>query len=116
MLILDGIAILKFGIDNRLAFGNRHRILVSMLFSLELTATCVALVVLFADSLHALVPDVSTTAWKLMSLVVFIPLSFVSLNILSYTSILGILGTIGRMTISEVYADVKLYLSPWQTA
>jgi hypothetical protein len=32
----------------------------------------------------------------LLSFLVFIPLSFVPLNILSYTSILGILGTIGR--------------------
>lgn len=55
----------------------------------------VALVVLFADSLHALIPDISTTVWKLISFLIFIPLSFVPLNILSYTSILGILGTIG---------------------
>jgi solute carrier family 32 (vesicular inhibitory amino acid transporter) len=59
----------------------------------------VALVVLFADSLNALIPDVSTTSWKLLSFLVFIPLSFVPLNILSYTSILGILGTIGRVII-----------------
>lgn len=52
--------------------------------------------VLFADSLNALVPDISTTAWKLLSFLIFIPFSFVPLNILSYTSILGILGTVGR--------------------
>lgn len=52
--------------------------------------------VLFADSLNALIPDISTTAWKLLSFLIFIPLSFVPLNILSYTSILGILGTVGR--------------------
>ena len=56
----------------------------------------VALVVLFADSLNALIPNVSSTAWKIFSLLIFIPLSFVPLNILSYTSILGILGTFGR--------------------
>jgi hypothetical protein len=55
----------------------------------------VALVVLFADSLNALIPDVSTTTWKIISFLIFIPLSFVPLSILSYTSILGILGTLG---------------------
>lgn len=90
----------------RLAFGHKHRVVVSILFSLELTATwfhhflvsnlSVALVVLFADSLNALIPTISTTTWKLLSFVIFIPLSFVPLNILSYTSILGIIGTVGR--------------------
>jgi hypothetical protein len=55
----------------------------------------VALVVLFADSLNALIPDVSTTTWKIISFIIFIPFSFVPLSILSYTSILGILGTLG---------------------
>jgi len=98
----------------RLAFGNKHRIIVSLLFSLELTATwcirfnresdnSVALVVLFADSLNALFPDVSTTSWKLISFLIFIPLSFVPLNILSYTSILGILGTVGRTIPSQSF-------------
>lgn len=66
--------------------------------STSVTNFSVALVVLFADSLHALVPTISTTTWKLMSFVLFIPLSFVPLNILSYTSILGILGTVGRIS------------------
>ena len=64
-----------------------------------------ALVVLFADSLNALVPTVSATSWKLLSFVIFIPLSFVPLNILSYTSILGILGTVGRIIVLEIAAD-----------
>jgi solute carrier family 32 (vesicular inhibitory amino acid transporter) len=104
-----GWYILSIIVNFRLAFGNKHRVIVSLLFSLELTATwcvfaisvtnsSVALVVLFADSLHALVPTISTTTWKLMSFVIFIPLSFVPLNILSYTSILGILGTVGRIS------------------
>jgi solute carrier family 32 (vesicular inhibitory amino acid transporter) len=65
-------------------------------YILCITDFSVALVVLFADSLNALIPDISTTVWKLLSFLVFIPLSFVPLNILSYTSILGILGTVGR--------------------
>lgn len=38
------------------SFGRSARILTSILFSLELLAACIALVVLFADSLDALIP------------------------------------------------------------
>ncbi|ODQ51878.1 hypothetical protein SAICODRAFT_139484 [Saitoella complicata NRRL Y-17804] len=50
-----------------LAFGVRARYITSLLFSLELTATCVALVVLFGDTLHALIPSISSTTFKLLS-------------------------------------------------
>ena len=86
-----------------------------MVPQIALTTDCsVALVVLFADSLNALVPDVSTTAWKFLSFLIFIPLSFVPLNILSYTSILGILGTIGREIALEV-TNQQLFSSRSQT-
>ena len=75
-----------------ISFGRRARIIVSVLFSLELVAACVALVILFADSLNALVPQVglSTLDWKIICGFVLIPLNFVPLRLLSITSILGI--------------------------
>ncbi|KAG5985763.1 hypothetical protein E4U43_005900, partial [Claviceps pusilla] len=42
------------------AFGTRARIIVSALFTLELIAACVALVILFADSLTSLLPGLAT--------------------------------------------------------
>ncbi|GAO19681.1 hypothetical protein UVI_02022590 [Ustilaginoidea virens] len=47
------------------AFGTRARVIVSALFTLELVAACVALVILFSDSLGLLFPDLASgTTWK----------------------------------------------------
>nr|POE61860.1 vacuolar amino acid transporter 1 [Quercus suber] len=47
------------------SFGPWARVTTSILFSLELIAACVALVVLFADSLDALIPGWGLTEWKI---------------------------------------------------
>ena len=75
-----------------IAFGNRARLVTSIFFSLELIAACVALVVLFADSMDALleIPGVGTLQWKILCGIVLIPLNFVPLRLLSISSILGI--------------------------
>lgn len=46
------------------SFGSRVRIATGFLFTFELLAASVALVVLFADSLDALVPGLGVTQWK----------------------------------------------------
>ncbi|KAF2091118.1 hypothetical protein K490DRAFT_33759 [Saccharata proteae CBS 121410] len=84
-------------------FGSRARVAVSILFSLELLATCVALVVLFADSLDALIPGYGILAWKIVCGVVLIPLGFLPLRLLSFTSILGILCCFG--IVMSVFID-----------
>lgn len=76
------------------SFGPWARIGTSILFSLELLAACVALVVLFADSLGALIPW-GVIEWKVVCGIILIPLSFVPLRYLSFTSILGILSCFG---------------------
>jgi vesicular inhibitory amino acid transporter len=60
------------------SFGNKARIAVSILFSLELLAACVALVVLFADSMDALIPGWGTLTWKIVCGIILVPLSFMS--------------------------------------
>ncbi|KAL5121622.1 hypothetical protein ACEQ8H_000308 [Pleosporales sp. CAS-2024a] len=85
------------------SFGNKARIAVSILFSLELLAACVALVVLFADSMDALIPGWDTLAWKIVCGIILIPLSFLPLRFLSFTSILGVMSCFG-ITIA-VWAD-----------
>lgn len=77
------------------SFGSWARIITSILFSLELLAACIALVVLFADSLDALIPGWGLVEWKVLCGVILIPLSFVPLRYLSFTSILGILCCFG---------------------
>jgi len=73
------------------SFGPRARIVVGLLFSFELIAACVALVVLFADSLDALIPGWGVTEWKVVCGILLTPLSFAPLRLLSFSSILGIL-------------------------
>ncbi|KAL6708164.1 hypothetical protein ACN47E_003348 [Coniothyrium glycines] len=77
------------------SFGNKARVAVSLLFSLELLACCVALVVLFADSMEALLPGWGVFWWKIVCGVILIPLSFLPLRFLSFTSILGVMSCFG---------------------
>jgi vesicular inhibitory amino acid transporter len=79
------------------SFGPWARVGVSVLFILELLGACVALVVLFADSLSALLPQagLSLDAWKTLFGIILVPLCFVPLRWLSYTSVLGIVACLG---------------------
>ncbi|CAI7642349.1 unnamed protein product [Penicillium glandicola] len=74
-----------------ISFGQHARLITSFLFCLELLGACVALVVLFADSLYALVPGLSILQWKIVCGIVLVPLNFLPLRFLSITSILGIM-------------------------
>jgi solute carrier family 32 (vesicular inhibitory amino acid transporter) len=77
------------------SFGYSARLVTSILFTVELLGACVALVVLFADSLDALIPGWGLTEWKIVCGFILIPLGFVPLRLLSFTSILGILCCFG---------------------
>lgn len=77
-----------------ISFGTRARIIVSALFSLELVAACVALVILFADSLGSLIPGVgSVNTWKCICAVLVLALNLLPMRFLSYTSVIGIFST-----------------------
>ncbi len=86
------------------SFGNKARIAVSALFSLELLAACVALVVLFADSMDALVPGWGLTQWKVICGFILVPLSFLPLRFLSFTSILGVMSCFGSKSHIHIFA------------
>ncbi|KAH8821575.1 transmembrane amino acid transporter protein-domain-containing protein [Xylogone sp. PMI_703] len=72
------------------SYGQRARIVTSILFTLELLAACVALVVLFGDTLDLLIPGIGVTRWKILCGIILTPLTFAPLRLLSLTSILGI--------------------------
>ncbi|KAJ5231988.1 hypothetical protein N7468_004944 [Penicillium chermesinum] len=74
-----------------ISFGHHARLITSFLFCVELLGACVALVVLFADSLFALLPGLSILQWKLVCGLILVPLNFLPLRFLSVTSILGII-------------------------
>lgn len=85
-----------------ISFGPHARIVTSLLFCLELMGACVALVVLFADSIDALFPGLGALRWKLICGAILIPMNFVPLRLLSLSSILGIL----CCTSSKFYRDM----------
>ncbi|KAI1085681.1 transmembrane amino acid transporter protein-domain-containing protein [Whalleya microplaca] len=75
-----------------ISYGRKARIATAVLFTLELLAACVALIVLFADSLSLLFPGtLGLTEWKVVCTLVLIPLQFVPLALLSFTSFIGVL-------------------------
>ncbi|AEO57654.1 amino acid transporter [Thermothelomyces thermophilus ATCC 42464] len=74
-----------------ISFGRNARIVTSFLFTLELIAASVALIVLFADSLDLLFPGLlSVTGWKMICGLILMPLNFLPLRLLSFTSFIGI--------------------------
>lgn len=78
------------------SFGPRARVIVSTLFTLELVAACVALVILFADSLALLLPSLgSVNTWKCVCAALILILNALPLRWLSYTSVIGIFSTFG---------------------
>ena len=76
------------------SYGQRARIATSVLFTLELVAACVALVVLFADTLDLLIPGVGVMEWKILCGLLLIPLNFAPLRLLSFSSVVGIFSTL----------------------
>lgn len=73
-----------------ISFGERARVATSVLFTIELLAACVALVVLFADTLDLLIPGVGVNEWKILCGLLLIPLQFAPMRMLSFTSVIGI--------------------------
>lgn len=81
------------------AYGPKARILTSMLFTFELLGMGVSLVILFADSLNALFPQIDKNTYKYIAFLVLSPPCFLPLRILSISSILGIISTLGLIVI-----------------
>ena len=90
-----------------ISFGQKARTVVQALFSIELIAANVALVVLFADSLDALIPGLRSFEWKIICGIVLIPLNFVPLRLLAVTSVLGILCCTGLVVIVFIDGFIK---------
>ncbi|KAG4027729.1 hypothetical protein MFRU_027g00220 [Monilinia fructicola] len=84
-------SLLSFADLAHASYGRKANIATSILFTMELLAACVALIVLFADSLNSLIPSVGVNEWKILCGLLLIPLNFVPLRLLSFTSILGII-------------------------
>lgn len=80
------------------SYGSTAKLLISVIFSVDLIGAGVALIVLLSDSLYALVGNDdtgwTTTRFKLVSFVVLTPFTFMPLSVLSVFSLFGIMATI----------------------
>jgi vesicular inhibitory amino acid transporter len=64
------------------------------LFCLELFALSVALMVIFGDSLATIFPSVSADSFKIMAFCLVLPTVFMPFQILSYTSLIGLVSSL----------------------
>lgn len=79
------------------SYGSVAKLFISLLFSMDLLALGVLLILLFSDSLYALAGDEANwtkTKFKIIAFVVLTPFTFMPLPILSIFSLFGILATI----------------------
>ncbi|KAI9884749.1 MAG: hypothetical protein M1823_003459 [Watsoniomyces obsoletus] len=90
-----------------ISFGSKARIITSVIFGLELLAANVALVVLFADSLSALIPAWGPVEWKIVCGLALLPLGFLPLWVLSFSSVLGILSCFSIVAIIFIDGLIK---------
>lgn len=93
-IILSDPRLKSYSDIGRKAFGPQSGPWISAVFCLELFTVSVALVTLYADSLHAVMPAYSSNTYKLLGLVILIPTMILPLSVLSYTSIIGIISTL----------------------
>ncbi|CAK9442026.1 uncharacterized protein LODBEIA_P58180 [Lodderomyces beijingensis] len=75
------------------AYGSTAKLIISLLFSVDLMGAGVSLIILFSDSLKGVISDDDTTT-KLITFCILTPFTFLPLPILSIFSLLGILSTI----------------------
>ena len=73
-----------------IAFGEKGRLFTSAIFTFELAAACISLVILFADSLASLIDGPDSVHWKILCGCILAPLNFLPMKWLSFTSFLGI--------------------------
>ena len=92
-----------YGDIGQVAFGSAGRSFISVVFVLELVAACVALVILTADSLCALFPELSLDKVKIATICLVMPLTWSrSLGFISYGSLVGVVALANLLVILVV--------------
>ena len=93
-----------------ISFGTKARVIVSALFTLELIGACVALMILFADTLDLLLPGLaSVNIWKVVAACLVLVLNSLPLRLLSYTSVIGIFSTFCSTSMSILFMLSQQY-------
>ncbi|KAK6201659.1 transmembrane amino acid transporter protein-domain-containing protein [Scheffersomyces amazonensis] len=92
------------------AYGSSAKLIISLLFSVDLLGAGVALIVLFSDSLYALLGDDvewTRTRFKYISFLILTPFTFMPLPILSIFSLFGIMATISMTVLVMICGFLK---------
>jgi solute carrier family 32 (vesicular inhibitory amino acid transporter) len=120
----------NFGDIAFVAFGETGRVTVSSLISLELMVACVGLIILFADTVgyvvllssfkvrnadnwstcyRSLIDGPSQIAWKVLAGCILAPLQFLPMNLLGFTSFLGIFCNLVIIVVAIVVGLIKMH-------
>ncbi|THH34010.1 hypothetical protein EUX98_g27 [Antrodiella citrinella] len=102
-IILSDSKLRSYSDIGRKAFGRASVPWINALFCLELFTVSVALVTLYADSLHSVEPAYSTTFYKCIGIAILLPTMLMPLSILSYASIIGIVSTL--LIVAVIFID-----------
>ncbi|ODV80685.1 uncharacterized protein CANTADRAFT_4700 [Suhomyces tanzawaensis NRRL Y-17324] len=90
--------------------GKWFLILITIIFSLDLSGASLSLILLFSDSFNILVPGIAKSEWKMMIVTSAFFLSFLPLSFLSIISLSGIICTLSVIVVFAmcgVFIDVK---------
>lgn len=99
----------NFGDIAYVAFGEYGRLATSCLIVLELLMTLVGLIVLFADTLQSMIHGPSEIVWKCICGIILLPLNFLPMRWLGYTSFLGIFCSIVIILVAFVMGFVNAH-------
>lgn len=86
-----------------MAYGRIMTYITGLIFMFELMAAGSALIILFSDNFHAVVPVISSGTFKVICLAIMLPATLLPLSILSYASVIGILSTVVLLVV--VFVD-----------
>ncbi|KAI5970807.1 hypothetical protein CANMA_000226 [Candida margitis] len=92
------------------AYGSIAKLVISLLFSIDLIGAGVSLIILFSDSFVGVLSNDPTTT-KIITFFILTPFTFIPLPILSFFSLLGILSTIS-ITLLVIVCGLLKQTSP----
>ncbi|KAI9471972.1 MAG: transmembrane amino acid transporter protein-domain-containing protein [Benjaminiella poitrasii] len=88
-----------YGDMGQIAFEDRGRKWISIIFIIELITIGVAMIVLLGDGIQSLFPHLDVVKTRVISLIILTPTVFLPIKRLAYTSLIGIIGCISLVII-----------------
>ncbi|TPX52043.1 hypothetical protein SeMB42_g01682 [Synchytrium endobioticum] len=114
-----GLKAISYGDVGEAAYGLNGRRFISVIFSVQMLAACVAYTILIGDSIQALFPHFNPFHIKVFTWAILTPTTWPkSMRLLSYTSLVGII-TLVNMVVIILYNGFTTSTSPgsiWKPA